>query len=130
MYTLPEDTQLIIEDRNNYLYAEVIGPVDSFEITMAYWTAVAKQCHLRDTRRLLVLERLGEYVGERDMTVMIDAIIALGFEHIRVAFVDAFVEHLAIAEVGELLAIERGVEGRVFGSVQEAERWLRIGRSA
>lgn len=127
MYKLPGDAKLFIEDRNNYLYAEVSGPSDSFEITMAYWTAIAEQCHKRDTYRLLVLERLGEYAGERNMTLMIDSIIALGFENIRVAFVDAFIEHLAIAEQGEILAMERGIAGRVFGSVQEAERWLRIG---
>ncbi len=127
MYKLPGDAKLFIEERNNYLYAEVSGPSDSFEISMAYWTAIAGQCHQRDASRLLVMERLGEYVGERDMTLMIDSIIALGFENIRVAFVDAFIEHLAIAEQGEILAMERGIAGRVFGSVQEAERWLRMG---
>ena len=45
------------------------------------------------------------------------------FENIRVAFVDIFIEHLAIAEQGEILAMERGIAGRV----QEAERWWRLG---
>jgi hypothetical protein len=124
---LPGNAQLVFEDRANYLYAEVTGPSDSFEISMAYWTAIVEQCHLRGTSRLLVMERLGEYAGERNMTLLIDSIIALGFENIRVGFVDAFVEHLAIAEEGEILALERGIAGRVFGSVQEAERWLRLG---
>lgn len=127
MYQLPENTELAIEDRGNYLYAEVSGPSDSFEISMAYWTAIAKECHARGTSRLLVFERLGQYSGERDMTLMIDSIIALGFENVRVAFVDDFVEDLPIVEQGEILAMERGIEGRVFGNVQQAERWLRIG---
>ena len=127
MQQLPGNAQLFFEDRSNYLYAEVVGPEDSFEISMAYWTAVAEQCHLRDTKRLLVLERLGQYKGERDMTLMIDSIIALGFENIRVAYVDAFIEDMVVAEEGEILAMERGIAGRVFGSVQEAERWLRLG---
>jgi hypothetical protein len=92
MYKLPGEAQLVIEDRQNYLYAEVSGPHDSFEISMAYWAVVAEQCHLRKTKRLLVFERLGQYRGERNMTLLIDSIIALGFEHIRVAYVDAFVE--------------------------------------
>lgn len=129
MYKLPENTELIFEDRSTYLYAEVSGPSDSFEISMAYWTAIAEQVHARGSRRLLVLERLGQYHGERDMTLMIDSIIALGFENVRVAFVDAFVEDLPIVEQGEILAMERGIEGRVFGSVQQADRWLRIGAS-
>jgi len=129
VYTLPENTELKFEDRNTYLYAEVSGPSDSFEISMAYWTAIAEQVHARGSRRLLVLERLGQYHGERDMTLMIDSIIALGFENVRVAFVDAFVEDFPIVEQGEILAMERGIEGRVFGSVQQADRWLRIGAS-
>ncbi|MGH8108044.1 MAG: hypothetical protein ACREO1_04900 [Arenimonas sp.] len=127
MYKLPENTVMAFEDRGSYLYAEVSGPSDSFEISMAYWTAIAEQVHARDSRCLLVLERLGQYAGERDMTLMIDSIIALGFENVRVAFVDAFVEDLPIVEQGEILAMERGIEGRVFGSVQQADRWLRIG---
>lgn len=129
MIKLPGNAELLIEDRSSYLYAEVVGPDDNFEISLAYWTAIAEQCHARGTKRLLVLERLGQYEGVRDMTLMIDSIIALGFEHIRVAYVDAFVEDLPIAEQGEILAMERGIAGRVFGSVQEAERWLRIGGS-
>jgi len=127
VHKLPDNIELRLEDRGSYLYAEVSGPTDSFEISMAYWMAIAKQVHASAATRLLVLERLGAYHGERDMTLMIDSIIALGFENVRVAFVDAFVEDLPIVEAGSILAMERGIEGRVFGNVQEAERWLRIG---
>ena len=122
-----DSTELVFEDRASYLYAEVSGPNDNFEISMAYWKSIAEQCHKRSASRLLVYERLGEYVGERNMTLMIDSIIALGFQNVRVAFVDAFVEDLVAAEQGELLAMERGIDGRVFGSVQEADTWLRFG---
>jgi hypothetical protein len=77
---------------------------------------------LKTQRQLAAgLRALGEYVGERDMTLMIDSIIALGFENVRVAFVDAFVEDLVAAEQAELSAMERGIDGRVFRSVQEAD---------
>ena len=49
MYKLPSEAQLLFEGRNQYLYAEVSGPNDNFEISMAYWTAVAEQCRLRQT---------------------------------------------------------------------------------
>jgi hypothetical protein len=127
MYNLPGEAQLLFEDRNHYLYAEVSGPNDNFEISMAYWTVVAEQCRLRQTKRLLVHERLGQYKGERNMTLLIDSIIALGFGDIRVAYVDAFVEDFPIAEQGEILAMERGIACRVVGSLQEAERWLWLG---
>jgi hypothetical protein len=37
-------TELIFEERTSYLYAEVSGPKDSFEISMAYWKSIAEQC--------------------------------------------------------------------------------------
>ena len=60
MHTLPGKAKLKFVNRNNYLYAEVVGPVDSFEISIAYWTAIAEQCHPRGARALLVYERLGQ----------------------------------------------------------------------
>ena len=53
MIQLPGDAELLIEDRNNYLYAEVSGPNDNFEISMAYWTVIAEQCQARGTKHLL-----------------------------------------------------------------------------
>ncbi|MBP6626371.1 MAG: hypothetical protein KA187_03030 [Arenimonas sp.] len=127
MTSLPADICLVFEDRPGYLYAQVTGPRDSTEISLAYWQLVAEQCRLRNTRRLLVFETLGEHEGERDMPAMVDAVLALGMDRLQIAFVVGRVDQMARMEHVEILATERGANGRVFGTLAVAERWLRHG---
>lgn len=127
MSTLPPDIRLSLQEKPDYLYAEVCGPRDSHEISFAYWSAIAEHCRSRRIRNLLVHERLGDFEGTRDLAGMVDGIIAMGFQDMRIAFVDAVLEHLPDMEHGAILANERGVSGRVFASVQEADWWLRHG---
>jgi hypothetical protein len=124
---LPQDIQLRFEDRPGYLYAEVTGPRDSHEISTTYWQLIARQCEAQRASKLMVVEKLGEFEGERNMVSMVDAIIAMGMDRLKVAFVVGRVQEMARLEHGEILANERGANGRVFESVSLAERWLRHG---
>jgi hypothetical protein len=125
--SLPDDIHLVFEDRNGYLYAQVTGPRDSHQISLAYWSRVAEQVRKRNVRKLLVHENLGDHEDQRDISSMIDALIAMGLDRIQVAFVVGRIELVPEMEHGEILALERGANGRVFGSVAMAERWLRHG---
>ena len=127
MTELPSDIHLRFEDRPDYLYAEVAGPRDSRAISTAYWLRIAERCEARKALKLMVVENLGDFEGERDMVDMVDAIIAMGLGRLKVAFVTARVQEMARLEHGEILTIERGANGRVFESVSLAERWLRHG---
>lgn len=124
---LPSDIQIRFEDRLGYLYAEVSGPRDSRAISTAYWMRIAERCDARKARKLMVVENLGDFEGDRNMADMVDAIIAMGLGRLKVAFVTGRVEEMARLEHGEILAIERGANGRVFESTALAERWLRHG---
>lgn len=127
--SLPPDTQLRFEDRPGYLYAEVTGPRDSFDISIAYWRVIADEIARRRSRCLMVVESLGPYEGERDMAAMVDALIALGLDRLKIAFVVQRIELLSLFEHGEILALERGANGRVFANPSLAERWLRHGEA-
>lgn len=127
MIPLPDDIRLVFEDRPDYLYAQVTGPRDSHHISLAYWSRIAEQVRKRQTRKLLVVENLGDHEDVRDLPTLIDALIAMGLDRIQIAFVVGRVELLPQMEHGEILAMERGANGRVFGSVAVAERWLRHG---
>ncbi len=127
MIPLPDDIRLVFEDRAGYLYAQVTGPRDSQQISLAYWSQIAEQVHKRRAAKLMVIENLGDYEGQRDLPATIDALIAMGLDRIQIAFVVARIELLAHMEYGEILALERGANGRAFGSVAVAERWLRHG---
>jgi hypothetical protein len=119
--------ELRLESRGAYLRAQVDGLHDSFEISLAYWTAIAQACHERKVTCLLVVENILEAGDPLMLESLVEAIVALGFRDIRVAFVDLMQSHLAAMEHGEILARERGIVGRVFGDEGEAERWLRHG---
>ncbi len=129
MNPLPPDIRLVFEDRADYLYAAVSGPRDSQEISMAYWRQIAAECERRKTRKLMVVENLGDYDGERDLARTVDYLFELGMDKLQVAFVVGRIELVAHMEHGEILALERGANGRVFGSASVAERWLRHGAS-
>jgi hypothetical protein len=53
------------------------------------------------------------------------AMSEMGFEGIRLACVDRKQEDLTGSLFGEVSATNRGVDIKVFPSVEEAERWLR-----
>ena len=127
MIDLPPDILLKFEERSDYLYAEVSGPRDSRDISTAYWQRIAAHCEQRKTRKLMVVENLGDFHGDRDMDSMVDALIAMGMGRLKVAFVIGRVEEMPRLEHGEILAMERGANGRVFESTALAERWLRHG---
>lgn len=127
MTALPPDITLVFEDRPGYLYAAVTGPRDSKAISIAYWRLVAEQCRLRKASKLLMLENLGDNEDVPDLPAVLDEIIAMGMDKLQVAFVVGRVDQMAHMEHGEILAAERGANGRVFGSVTVAERWLRHG---
>lgn len=119
----------MFEDRADYLYVAVSGPRDSQDISKAYWSAILEECQKRKTRKLMVVENLGDYEGERNLAETVDFLFEIGIDRLQVAFVVARIELLAQMEHGEILAIERGAKGRVFGSVSVAESWLRHGAS-
>lgn len=119
----------MFEDRAGYLYAAVSGPRDSQDISMAYWREIAAECERRKARKLMVVENLGDYDGERDLATTVDFLFELGLDKLQVAFVVGRIELMAHMEHGEILALERGAMGRVFGSTSVAERWLRHGAS-
>ena len=48
-------------------------------------------------------------------------------DRLKVAYVVSHFELLGVMEHGEILALERGANGRVFGDAGAAEAWLRHG---
>ncbi len=127
MIPLPDDIRLVFEDRPGFLLASVSGPRDSRAISLAYWAGIATEVRRRKVRKLMVVENLGDHEDERDLPAVVDALIAMGFDRLQVAFVVTRVELLALMEHGEILALERGANGRVFADTATAEHWLRHG---
>src|SRR5688500_18881542 len=110
------------------LRAHVTGVKGSIDITLAYWRAIAEEVRRLHPRTLLVVDELqGEALQAEFMPAFIAAMGGLGFEGVRIAFVETQGKQIPLVESAEILARERGFEVRVFASETDASLWLRYG---
>ncbi len=120
--------RLRFQERPGYLYAHVQGEEDSFDITRDYWLAIAGECARRGTRSLLVLDELtADPATREELERLVPSLVGLGFEGMRIAFVEPHSARVALVEHAELLARELGYTVRVFGEFSAADLWLRHG---
>ena len=117
--------ELTFEERPEYLLARVTGPEDSLEVSISFWQEIAVEVQRRQTEKLMVWENFPNNVDTIDMLRVATFLTELGLANIQVAFVDERHEQLDRNRFGELVAINRGLRGKVFVDVQEAEAWLR-----
>lgn len=110
--------------RSRYLYAYVSGEHDSYEISRSYWQEVSDECARQKAARVLIEEDIREAVSMGEMYRLASEIPELGFFGIRIAFVDRYVEHQDLNQFGELVAVNRGLYGRLFNDIETAEKWL------
>ena len=119
---------LRLEPRPGYLFAEVTGPQDSLEVSVAYWLALAAEVARRKAAKLMVVDRLeGTPLDPAGMEILVGRLVGCGLERIRVAYVEPLSEHVPAMEHGEIFAAEMGFDARVFGDTGHADRWLRYG---
>lgn len=116
--------KLTFEERPQYLYAYVEGENDSYEISRAYWDEVAEKVKLLNSSRVLIDENIVESGTFADVYKLASEIPDMGFGRAKLAFVDRFLGQSDINEFGELVALNRGANGRVFNDIRMAEEWL------
>ena len=109
------------------LRAQVEGPHDSFDISLAYWKAISEERRRCGARRVLVIENLVEDGNPEETLALFGELVELGFDGCKVAFVDLGSEPRSVHEHVAILAREHGILAGVFGQENEAEIWLRHG---
>jgi hypothetical protein len=113
---------LVIEERQEYLYALAGGPKLTAQISAAYWNEIAGKCFDTGCDKVLIVKNFQEPVGPSDMLLMADHLGKL-LPGRHIAFVDRF-RHDDINELGKKLARNRQVMMQVFETTIEAEKWL------
>jgi hypothetical protein len=116
--------KLTFEYRDKYLFAFVTGPKDSLEISIMFWKEVLEEAHAKNYKKLLVTEDFDEVISMPDMFFLVDGISKMGYHNIRIAFVDTKTDQFELNKFGETVATNRGIAGKVFSNIEEAERWL------
>ena len=127
---MPEPTFRIDYSRDGALLrAHVTGVNGTLETTLACWTALAAELRRDPTpKALLVVDDMeGEPPPPEQLAEFVQAMVGMGFEGVRVAYVEAHAEQIPAVEFGEILAREQGFDARVFGNEDDARIWLRHG---
>jgi hypothetical protein len=115
---------LTLENREGYLYAYVEGDADSYEISRAFWEEIAENVRRTGAERVLIDENIVQSVSMAEVYQLASEIPKMGFGSTRVAFVDRYLDQQEVNSFGELVAVNRGLSGKVFNNVAEAETWL------
>lgn len=109
------------------LVAQVEGPCDSYDVSLAYWKVIASERVRVGAERVLVLEHLKGTGDEDEVLELAAALLELDFVGTKVAFVDDVDYHRSIQEHIAIQARERGILAAIFSDAQQALTWLRHG---
>jgi len=118
--------ELTITQKPAYLHAIVTGR-NTKENVAAYLDEIRRECIARGCTRVLIEEHLvGPRIGTMDVFTIASGASARarGFFE-AVAYVDANAESDQNMKFAETVAVNRGLRGRMFRSVADAEKWLR-----
>lgn len=115
---------LIFEDRDGYLYACVKGEIDTLEISTQYWREIAGKCKSLEAKKVLIVEDLPGGATVAEVYQVAAELPKMGFYGIKVAFVDQHLDQHELNKFGELVAVNRGLYGKVFNNIPAAEEWI------
>jgi hypothetical protein len=117
--------KLTIAQKPGYLHAVATGS-NSVESMTGYLEELVRECEARGCRRVLIEERLdGPRLGTVDVydlaSGMSDRALGL-FE--AIAYVDVNAESDRNIKFGENVVVNRGLQAKMFRSVEDAAKWL------
>ena len=119
-----EPYRITFEERPEYLYVYVTGNADSYEISRSYWLEISAMSEKTGYKKVLIEEDIPEALSMSDMYRLASELPQMGFSSVRVAFFDRYAEQNELNEFGELIAVNRGITGKIFNDLQTAEKWL------
>jgi hypothetical protein len=119
-----EQYRLTFEQRDGYLYAYVEGEHDNYDISKGYWLEVASEVVRTNATRVLIDENIVESATIGEVFRLASEIPKMGFGPTRVAFVDRYLDQNEINEFAELVAVNRGLNGKIFNDQHLALVWL------
>ncbi len=124
--TMAKSYQLTIDEKAGYLHFRVTGP-NTPDTVRGYLADIYYACAQRNTPAILVEENLsGRGLGLFDIFEVASEGSEKTWPYIRrIAYVDLNPEHSqADMKFAETVAVNRGLNVRVFATVQDAQAWL------
>ena len=116
--------QLTIEERPTYIYARVDGDLDAANALRFLEEAYVACVRTGRSSLLLDMQLQGPDLNTTNVYEVISQRAADGTKLRRIAYVPFQRDDRSMAYFAETVAINRGVNVRLFESVAAAERWL------
>lgn len=129
--------QIQLENRSDYLYASVKSD-ENLEGIKSYWKHLSVECRNRDSNKILIEAECKEVVSDAssnkkhrpklftvsNMYELGEYIANLDFLGVKIALVIDRPEKQELNTFCELVATNRGLDGKVFYEKDAAEGWL------
>ena len=117
---------IVFEDYPEYLYTLVHGDQYGYEVLSGFLKDIADECKRRNFRQVLIEENISATASKEDVYRVASELPELGFAGIRMAYVDRFADQKEITEFGHDVAVDTGIDVRIFATQAEADAWLTI----
>lgn len=124
MHEPAEEYELTFEERSGYLYAHVLSESSGATEILRWFSEIIPKCREIGATRVLVHVETNEGLSTSDAFDAATGVVALDVSGIKIAYVDPDPSHLDTNQFGELVAVNRGVQGKVFLTIAEGESWL------
>lgn len=115
---------IVFEEYPNYLYALVHGDKYDYEVIAAFLSEIASECRKRNFDRVMIEENISATATEEDIARAAEDLPKFGFLGIRMAYLDRFTEHMELNEYGQDIAVDHGVNVKLFYDQAAADKWL------
>jgi hypothetical protein len=110
--------------RSTYLYAYVEADGYSYAIVDGYCQRIAEECKKIECTKVLIKENIAERVCLAEAYKISSEIPQTYFAGMQIAFVDQYIDQDQLNRFGEIVAVNHGLNGRMFSSESDAEKWL------
>ena len=120
---LAKPYEIAFEHRPEYLYVEVKGIENNYEIAKRYWTEILNFQNTRHYARVLIDKKIEQGLDTQDVFRVVTEVAIMVRLGVRFAFVDQYFDGEK-SEFEELVGNNRGLNLKYFDNLPSAELWL------
>ncbi len=112
------------QPEEEFLRVDLSGDLAAPETRIEAWDKIVRRCREDGVDHLLVVQDSPGNANETNAFVSSQAIVGLGLDGLKIAYVDIDPANHEVNEFGELVAANRGANARVFYEEAPALDWL------
>ena len=116
--------RIVFEDYPNYLYALVHSEQYGYDVLAGFLSEIAAECKRRGFSQVVIEENISATASDDDVVRIASELPELGFSNIRMAYIDRFADQQEMNEMGKEVALDHGIDVRIFANQRDAESWL------